>query len=146
MRFPPGNARGSVRLMQLPRVYLLSAIALITFSSAALAQDNAAPAKSDAMSEVDGSDLSRQLRDRADKIAALTDDEREKLRLAHLKAMDDPAVKAALAKRAPALQEFRAALRESMLKAEPSLEPLIRERPQQAEDAPEQKRTAQSPP
>src|SRR5437868_4447370 len=97
LRFPPGNARGSVRAMQLPRLYLLSAIALITLSSAAFAQDNAAPAKSDGMSEVDGSDLSRQLRDRADKIAALTDEEREKLRLAHMKAMDDPAVKAALA-------------------------------------------------
>jgi hypothetical protein len=98
------------------------AIALIACCATVQSQE---PAASKTVADVDGSDLDRQLRERGGKIAALSESEREKLRAAEAKAVDDPAVKAALAKRDEVIKEFRAVLRESMLKADPSLRSVL---------------------
>jgi Spy/CpxP family protein refolding chaperone len=57
--------------------------------------------------------------------ANLTDDERGRLRAAHEKAMADPAVQAAREKLRQARREFREVLRPALLKADPSLQPIL---------------------
>ncbi len=52
----------------------------------------------------------------------LTLDEQLKLRAAQRKAAEDPEVRAALAKRDHAIEEFRRALHDAMVKADPKLE------------------------
>jgi membrane protein involved in colicin uptake len=75
--------------------------------------------------EVDGSDLRREVREREERINKLSIEEQLRLRAAQQKAAEDPAVKAALEKRNKAIQEFRAALRASMIKADPTVEPIL---------------------
>lgn len=55
----------------------------------------------------------------------LTLEEQLKLRAAQQKAVDDPAVKAALAKRDEAIEGFRKAMHDSMVKTDPKLEPIL---------------------
>jgi len=57
--------------------------------------------------------------------ASLTEDERAKLRAAHQKAMMDPTVQAAREKLRQARREFREILRPALLKADPSLQPIL---------------------
>lgn len=73
----------------------------------------------------DGSDLRREVRERDERINKLSTDDQLKLRAAEQKAAEDPAVKAALEKRNKAIQEFRAALRASMIKADPTVAPIL---------------------
>ncbi len=75
--------------------------------------------------EVDGSDLRREVRERNERVNKLSTEEQLKLRAAEQKAADDPEVKAALEKRNKAIQEFRAALRASMIKADPKVESIL---------------------
>jgi hypothetical protein len=75
--------------------------------------------------EVDGSDLRREARERNERVNKLSIDEQLKLRAAEKKAAEDPAVKSALEKRNKAIQEFRATLRASMIKADPTVEPIL---------------------
>jgi hypothetical protein len=75
--------------------------------------------------EVDGSDIQRELQERQRKIEKLSTEEQEKLRLAHVKANDDPEVQKALANRNAAIYEFRLELHRAMLKIDPSLEPVL---------------------
>lgn len=75
--------------------------------------------------EVDGSDMSREVREREEKINRLTTEEQLKLRAAQQKAVEDPAVKAAMEKRDKALDEFRATIRASMIKADPTVEQIL---------------------
>ncbi|MDQ2825049.1 MAG: hypothetical protein M3R29_06345 [Verrucomicrobiota bacterium] len=75
--------------------------------------------------EVDGSDLRREQRERQERFYKLSIEEQLKLRAAEQKAAGDPDVQAALEKRNKAIQEFRAALRASMLKSDPTLEPIL---------------------
>jgi N-methylhydantoinase A/oxoprolinase/acetone carboxylase beta subunit len=75
--------------------------------------------------EVDGSDLRREVREREQRVNKLSIEEQLKLRAAERNAAKDPAVKAALEKRNRAIQEFRAALRASMIKADPTVEPIL---------------------
>jgi Spy/CpxP family protein refolding chaperone len=63
--------------------------------------------------------------DRRARFANLTDDERARLRNAHQKAMADPAVQAARERLRQARREFRELLRPAMLKADPSLQPIL---------------------
>ena len=62
---------------------------------------------------------------RARLLANLTEDERTRLRAAHQKAMMDPAVQAAREKLKQARREFREILRPALLKADPSIQPIL---------------------
>jgi Spy/CpxP family protein refolding chaperone len=62
---------------------------------------------------------------RARLLANLTEDERARLRAAHEKAMADPAVQAAREKLKQARREFREVLRPALLKADPSIQPIL---------------------
>jgi hypothetical protein len=75
--------------------------------------------------EVDGSDLRREVREREERVNKLSVEEQLKLRAAERNAAKNPAVKAALEKRNRAIQEFRAALRASMIKSDPTVEPIL---------------------
>ncbi len=75
--------------------------------------------------EVDGSELRREVREQNERVSKLSIEEQLKLRAAEQKAAEDPAVKAALEKRNKAIQEFRATLRTSMIKADPTVEPIL---------------------
>jgi Spy/CpxP family protein refolding chaperone len=57
--------------------------------------------------------------------ASLSEDERARLKAAHQKAMADPAVRAAREKLRQARREFREVLRPALLKADPSLQPIL---------------------
>jgi hypothetical protein len=56
---------------------------------------------------------------------SLSEDERARLKAAHQKAMADPAVRAARDKLRQARREFREVLRPALLKADPSLQPIL---------------------
>ena len=75
--------------------------------------------------DVDGSDVRREAREREEKVNKLSIEEQLKLRAAEQKAAEDPAVKAALEKRNKAINEFRVALRAGMIKADPTIEPIL---------------------
>ena len=64
----------------------------------------------------------RKMRER---LAILTPEERQKFMAAHQKAMQDPAVKAAEATRATDKKGFHKAMREAMLRADPSVGPIL---------------------
>jgi hypothetical protein len=64
-----------------------------------------------------------------ERFANLAPDEREKLEAAHEKAMQDPVVQAAQEKMRQADKEFHDALHASMLKADPSLQPILDKMP-----------------
>ena len=74
---------------------------------------------------------------RAARLASLTEDERARLRAAHQKALQDPAVQAAREKLKQARREFREVLRPALLKADPSIQPILEklraERPEKAD-------------
>ncbi len=64
----------------------------------------------------------------------LTEEERSKLKAAHQKAMADPAVQAARDRLRQARREFREVLRPALLKADPSIQPILdKMRPERAE-------------
>jgi hypothetical protein len=62
---------------------------------------------------------------RAARWAKLNEEERAKLRAAHQKAMADPAVQAARDRLRQARREFREIMRPAMLKADPSIQPIL---------------------
>jgi hypothetical protein len=74
---------------------------------------------------LDGSDIKHHLRERLAKILRLSRDEQLKLEAATAEAMNDPDVKAALAKRERAMQEFTAALYRGMVRSDPTVAPLL---------------------
>lgn len=57
--------------------------------------------------------------------ANLSDEDRSRLRAAHQKAMADPAVQAARDRLRQARREFREIMRPAMLKADPSIQPIL---------------------
>jgi hypothetical protein len=57
--------------------------------------------------------------------ASLSEEERAKLKAAHQAAMADPAVRAARDKLRQARREFREVLRPALLKADPSVQPIL---------------------
>ena len=74
---------------------------------------------------------------RAARLANLTEDERARLRAAYQKASQDPAVQAAREKLKQARREFREVMRPALLKADPSIQPILEklraERPDRAD-------------
>ncbi len=75
--------------------------------------------------EFDGSDVDRQLREHDAVMGRLSLDEQLKLRAAQTKATEDPKVQEAFRKRNEAINEFRATLRAAMIKADPTVEPIL---------------------
>jgi Spy/CpxP family protein refolding chaperone len=67
---------------------------------------------------------------RLQKLANLTPAERQQLKAAHHKAMQDPAVRAAHLKMREAHKEYRNAMRASMLKADPTIQPVLNKVPE----------------
>ena len=57
--------------------------------------------------------------------AGLNDEERAKLRAAHQRALEDPAVRAAQERMKQARREFREIMRPAMLRADPSIQPIL---------------------
>jgi hypothetical protein len=57
--------------------------------------------------------------------ANLSEDERSRLKAAHQKALSDPAVRAARDRLKQARREFRELLRPALLKADPSIQPIL---------------------
>lgn len=96
-----------------PLVFFLVVLAAVQLAPFAVAQ------------EVDGSDLRREAREREERVNKLSTEDQLKLRAAEQRAAEDPTVKAALEKRNQAIQEFRAALRASMIKADPTVQPIL---------------------
>jgi hypothetical protein len=64
-------------------------------------------------------------RHRNERFANLLADERQKLQAAHEKATQDPSVQAAHEKMRQAHKEFRDAMRAAMVKADPSIQPIL---------------------
>jgi uncharacterized protein YbaA (DUF1428 family) len=62
-------------------------------------------------------------------MANLSPDERQKFEAARQKAMQDPSVQAAHDKMRQAHKEFRDAMRAAMLKADPSIQPILNKMP-----------------
>jgi hypothetical protein len=67
----------------------------------------------------------RQFQERRARWASLNEDERSKLKAAHQKAMEDPAVRSAHDRLKQARREFRDVMRPAMLKADPSIQPIL---------------------
>jgi hypothetical protein len=59
------------------------------------------------------------------RLSNLSPEERQKLQTAHQKAMQDPAVQAAHDKMRQAHKEFRDTMQAAMLKADPSIQPVL---------------------
>lgn len=75
--------------------------------------------------ELDGSDLRKELLERDERVIELSLDEQLKLRAAQVKAAEDPAVQEAMRKRNEAINNFRQAIQAAMLKADPSIAPIL---------------------
>jgi uncharacterized protein YbaA (DUF1428 family) len=63
------------------------------------------------------------------RFANLAPEERQKLEAAHQKAMQDPSVQAAHEKMRQARKDFEDAMHAAMLKADPSIEPILQKMP-----------------
>jgi Spy/CpxP family protein refolding chaperone len=72
-------------------------------------------------------------RNRHEHLANLTPEERQKLQAAHRKAMHDPALRAAHDKLRQARNEFRDTLHAAMVKADPTLQPILDKLPKDTE-------------
>jgi hypothetical protein len=98
---------------KLPFLLVLALAAISQFASTLLAQPP-------------GERSPRQIRmERRARWATLTEAERSKLRAAHQKALADPEVKAAREKLKQARHEFREVMHPAMLKADPSIQPIL---------------------
>ena len=95
------------------RLFILSGLLLFSALSSVHAQ------------EVDGSEINRKLVEREERVNKLSIEDQLKLRAAQQKAAQDPDVQAAMAKRDQAFNEFRAAVRASMIKADPSVAAIL---------------------
>ena len=62
-------------------------------------------------------------------LANLSPDERARLRTAHQKAMADPAVQAAKDRLRQAARDFREVKRQTMLRADPTIQPILEKLP-----------------
>jgi hypothetical protein len=62
---------------------------------------------------------------RTERLANLPPEDRQKLKAAHEKAMQDPGLRAAHDKLREARKEFRDSIRAAMLKADPTIQPIL---------------------
>ncbi len=98
--------------MKLKLSTLLLAFLLALFTPSMMGQDG-------------GLNVDKQLTEREGKINQLTLDEQLLLRATQQKAIEDPAVKEALAKRDAAIEGFRQAMHDAMVKANPKVEAVL---------------------
>jgi hypothetical protein len=110
--------------MTLNQLLVLPAICCL-LPLASLSRAQTGEVASPAPNAIDDRTIDKQLTEREEKIGQLTIDEQLKLRAAQVKAGEDPAVLAALEKRNAAIMEFRAALRAAVIKADPSVVPIL---------------------
>src|SRR4051794_2941649 len=75
--------------------------------------------------DLDRRDTQREMRERQEKFSRLSVGEQAQLRAAQQKAMEDPTVKEAIAKRNAAIKEFRDAFTAAMIKADPKIVPIL---------------------
>jgi hypothetical protein len=94
---------------------------ILTIFAAAAALQFAPAASAQALDEQDGGRRGR----RAHLLANLSPDERAKLRAANQKVMADPAVQAAKERAKQAVKDFRSLKRAALLRADPSLQPIL---------------------
>jgi hypothetical protein len=78
-----------------------------------------------ALAQPPGDKPARPFQERRARWASLNEDERAKLKAAHHKAMEDPAVRAAHDRLKQARREFRDVMRPAILKADPSVQPIL---------------------
>jgi hypothetical protein len=110
--------------MKLKQLLVLPAVCcLLSLTPAASGQTDESPAASP--NPVDDRTLDKQLAEREEKIGQLTVDEQLKLRAAEVKASEDIVVLEALQKRNAAIMEFRDVLRAAVLRADPSVAPIL---------------------
>lgn len=85
--------------------------------------------------ELDGSDLQKDVLAREERVNKLPYDEQTRLAAVQAKALQDPAVQDALRKRNQAMFQFQDAIQAAMLKADPSIAPILQKvaRMQQAQ-------------
>ncbi len=103
------------------KIRVLAAALLLTLTSAGHGADPEPQDIEGVLAGLDGSGLKRQLQERQQKIEQLSEEEKTALNEARKKALEDPAVKAALAARNEAAQELAATLQAKMLKTDPIL-------------------------
>lgn len=96
---------------------------LFLFGAILIATTQLAPSASTPV--FDDNTADEQLTERETKINKLTTEEQLQLRAAQVKAGEDPDVKAALEKRNQAVEAFRLAFHNSMIKADPKIEPIL---------------------
>ncbi|MGI9086732.1 MAG: hypothetical protein ACR2HH_03160 [Chthoniobacterales bacterium] len=101
---------------------------LLTISSLALAL-NFAPAAFAQTPEQSGQGRHGRNGRHAQFMASLSPDERARLKAAHQKAMADPTVQAAKDRTKTSRKEFREMRRAAMLKADPSIQPILDKMP-----------------
>ncbi|HEX3818023.1 MAG TPA: hypothetical protein VHW03_07035 [Chthoniobacterales bacterium] len=92
--------------------------------------------------DLDGSDLNKEVLAREERVNKLPYDEQARLGTAQAKALQDPAVQDALRKRNEAMNQFQDAVQAAMLKADPSITPILQKvaRMSQAQRAPRRRR------
>jgi len=105
----------------------LCLVGALFLSASQLAPFAFAQSKEGPMDEavIEGKEVDALLAERESKILKLSLEEQLQLRAAQIKAADDPDVKAAVEKRNQAIQEFRQAFRNSLLKIDPKVEPIL---------------------
>ena len=108
--------------MKSPLLLAGATLAALTLSPIVPAQS---PEPGNQLASVDGSDLTRQLQERDDKILKLSLEEQLTLRAAQQRSVEDTAVKAALRARDKAVLEFEEAVLASMVKANPGVAPIL---------------------
>jgi hypothetical protein len=77
----------------------------------------------------DAEDVGKWRKHHEERFANLSPEERQKLEAAHQKAMQDPAVWSAHEKMRQAQKEFRGVLHAAMLKADPTVQPILDKMP-----------------
>lgn len=107
------------------KLRILALAVFLPFGSIALAAENEAQDPDTILAGLDGSGLMKQLQERQQKIEQLSTDERIALDTVRKEAMEDPAVKTALAARNAAARELAATLQANMLKNDPTLAPIF---------------------
>ena len=92
--------------------------------------------------ELDGSDLRKEVLAREERVNKLPYNEQARLGAAQAKALQDPAVQDALKKRNEAMNQFQDAIQAAMLKADPSVAPILEKvaRMSQAQQAQQRRR------
>ncbi|MGZ4983030.1 MAG: hypothetical protein ACXV9Q_02950 [Chthoniobacterales bacterium] len=101
----------------------------LTIFAAAAALQFAPPASAQSPDDQGGWRRGR----RAHFLASLSVDERAKLQAARQKALTDPAVQAAKDRARQAVKEFRDLRRAAMLRADPSIQPILDKMPQRGQ-------------